>query len=106
MPIPVGDPLEIMIFLGFLISILIQLSYQTKSILFIIVNSERVVVLGQEMMEMVYLKPNGNRQEISVLEDTPKDLLILMLEVAGPTMVALLGTGFIFLGTPRTNMSS
>ena len=100
------DHLEIMIFLGFLISILIQLSYQTKSILFIIVNSERVVVLGQEIVEMVYLKPNGNRQEISVLEDTPKDLLILMLEVAGPTMVALLGTGFIFLGTPRTNTSS
>ena len=106
MPTPVEDHLEIMISLGFLISILIQLSYQTKSILFIIVNSERVVVLGQEMMEMVYLKPNGNRQEISVLEDTPKDLLILMLEVAGPTMVALLGTGFIFLGTPRTNTSS
>ena len=100
------DHLEIMIFLGFLISILIQLSYQTKSILFIIVNSERVVVLGQEMMEMVYLKPNGNRQEISVLEDTPKVLLILMLEVAGPSMVELLGTGFIFLGTPRTNTSS
>ena len=100
------DHLEIMISPGFLISILIQLSYQTKSILFIIVNSERVVVLGQEMMEMVYLKPNGNRQEISVLEDTPKDLLILMLEVAGPTMVVLLDTGFIFLGIPRTNMSS
>ena len=80
-----------MISLGFLISILIQLSYQTKSILSIIVNLERVVVIGQE---------------ISDLEDTPKDLLILMLEVAGPTMVALLGTGFIFLGIPRTNMSS
>ena len=65
-----------------------------------------MVVLGQEMMEMVYLKPNGNRQEISVLEDTPKDLLILMLEVAGPTRVVLLGTGFIFLGIPQTNMSS
>ena len=65
-----------------------------------------MVVLGQEIVEMGYLKGNGNHQEISVLEDTPKDLLILMLEVAGPTMVELLGTGFIFLGTPRTNMSS
>ena len=83
-----GHP-ETMISLGFQISISMQHSYLMSGISYTIVNSEKVEVLGQEIMAMVCLRPNGSHQETNVLEDILKDPLIQTLAEEELIMVVL-----------------
>ena len=95
-----------MIFQDCRISILTQLSYLMRETLFIIVNFERVAVLGREMMAMVYPRQNGKLLVISDSEVTQNVPLILMPVEAGPIMGALYGIGFTYLVILPMNMSS